>query len=64
MAGRVVLDDELPEGAEVTVIARDERTSADLDPELEAFLLAAQAECDRGEVISLQDLLLELRNAE
>lgn len=59
--GRVVIDAELPEGADVTLIALDEETF-EVSPELEAVLLESIAQGTRGETIRAEDLLGELRN--
>jgi hypothetical protein len=39
VGGRVELESELPEGAEVTVLTRDAEQTFEADPELEAALL-------------------------
>jgi hypothetical protein len=59
--GRVELDGELPEGASVTVIARDDETF-EADSELETILLSAIAQCERGDTIPLKQLLPDLRS--
>jgi hypothetical protein len=64
VAGKVVVDGDLPEGAEVTVLARDGEESFEVDAELEAVLLESIAQGDRGETISGEDLLQELRSRE
>ena len=64
MAGRVELDGELPEGASVTVLARDGNETFEADPETEKMLLEAIGQCDRGETIPLHQLLTELRSRE
>ena len=64
MAGRVELDGELPEGASVTVLARDGDETFEADPETEKMLLEAIGQCDRGETIPLHQLLTELRSRE
>jgi hypothetical protein len=62
--GRVELDAELPEGASVTVLARDGDETFQADAELERMLLEAIAQCGRGETVRLPDLLRDLRNRE
>ena len=64
MAGRVELDGELPEGASVTVLARDGDETFEADPEMEKVLLDAIAQCDRGETMPMDQLLNELRSRE
>ena len=64
VAGRVELDGELPEGASVTVLARDGDETFEADPETEKMLLEAIGQCDRGETIQLHQLLTELRSRE
>ena len=60
--GRIeILDEELAEGLVVTILAPEERGTFTLGPEAEAALLASIEEVDRGEVISGEDLLRELR---
>ncbi len=62
--GRVVVEAELPEGADVTLIAIDGEETFEVGPELEAILLESIAQGRRGEVISAEDLLRELRSRE
>jgi hypothetical protein len=62
--GRVELDGELPEGASVTVIARDDDETFEADPAAEKMLLDAIAQCERGDTIPLKQLLPELRSRE
>jgi hypothetical protein len=62
--GRVVLESELPEGVEVTVFTRDSEESFEADAELEAVLLESIAQGERGERISAEQLLRELRSRE
>lgn len=62
--GRVVLESELPEGVEVTVLTRDSEETFEADPELEAVLLESIAEGERGERISAEQLLREMRSRE
>lgn len=64
MRGQIVYEGELPEGADVTLIAEDHETGFDVDPELKAVLLEAIAGCDRGEKISADQLLRELQSDE
>ncbi len=62
--GQIVYEGELPEGADVTLIADDHEIGFAVDPELKAVLLEAIAGCDRGEKISADQLLLELQSDE
>jgi hypothetical protein len=62
--GRVELDGDLPEGASVTVIARDGDETFEADPATEQVLLEAIAQCERGDTVSMKQLLSELRNRE
>jgi hypothetical protein len=55
--GRVELDSALPEGASVTVLAREGDETFEADPETERMLLDSIAQCDRGETIPLTQLL-------
>lgn len=62
--GRVELEAELPEGTEVTVLARDPEETFEVDAELEAVLLESIAQGQRGERISAEELLREMRSRE
>lgn len=64
VGGRVELDGELPEGASVTVLAREGDETFEADPDTERMLLDAMAQCERGEAIPLTQLLGELRDRE
>lgn len=64
VGGRVELEAELPEGAEVTVFTKDSEETFYADPELEAVLLESIAQGQRGDRISADDLLREMRNRE
>jgi hypothetical protein len=61
VSGRVVVEAELPEGADITLIALDGEETFEVSPELEAVLLQSIAQGQRGETISAEDLLHELR---
>jgi hypothetical protein len=62
IGGKVVVEGELlVEGAKVTVLAHDEDETFEVSPEQEAALLAAIAEADRGELVSSDQLLSDLR---
>lgn len=60
--GRVEFDGELPEGASVTVIARDDDETSEADPATEKMLLDAIAQCELGDTIPLKQLLSGLRS--
>ena len=62
--GQVVVDAELPEGAEVTLLALDGEETFEVDAELEAVLLESIAQGERGETISAETLLREMRSRE
>jgi hypothetical protein len=64
VGGRVELDGELPEGATVTVIAREADESFEVDADSEQILLQAIEQCERGETMPVADLLRELRTRE
>jgi len=53
--------EDLEEGTVVTILAPEDRESFTLGPEAEADLLEAIAEADRGDFISGDELLRELR---
>jgi hypothetical protein len=58
VAGKVIVEGEpLPDGAKVTVIARDDAETFDLSPEDEAEILSAVAEAERGETMDAAQLL-------
>ena len=58
--GRIVVDAEFPEGADVTLFVNDDEETFDVTPELEAVLLASMAAGARGETIPAEQLLREL----
>ena len=62
-AGTVVPDEktDLPEGAAVTVLADTGDGEFDVPPELEADLMNALDEADRGDVIPASAVLARLR---
>ena len=55
---------ESPEGSLVTIVARGDEETFDVDPELEAVLLESIAEGERGEHISAEELFREMRSRE
>jgi len=57
----VVKSDPLPEGAVVTIVARDGDETFEVPPEFDAELLESIAQVDRGETISADELLERLR---
>lgn len=58
IAGKVVVEGEpFPDGAKVTVIARDDDETFELSPEEEAEILSAIAEAERGETMDVAQLL-------
>jgi hypothetical protein len=60
--GKVHVDTEnLPEGAKVTVLAREGDETFELGPEDEARLLAAIHEAERGETVSASQILQKIR---
>ena len=61
---QIVVDTDLPEGSDVTVLARDSEESFEVDGELETVLLESIAQADRGETIPAEDLLRDLRTRE
>lgn len=58
--GRVVVETELPEGAEVTLIALGDDETFEVSAELETILLESIAQGERGETISAEELLRDL----
>ena len=60
--GKIVVEgDPLPEGAIVTILAREVDETFEVPPELEAELLESIAQAERGETISAEELLKRLR---
>lgn len=62
--GQIVYEGELPEGADVTLIAREDEETFEVSPELRAVLLESIAQCERGETIAAGELLREMRSRE
>ncbi|MEA2240114.1 MAG: hypothetical protein QOC81_4838 [Thermoanaerobaculia bacterium] len=62
--GQIVYEGELPEGADITLIAREDEETFEVSPELRAVLLESIAQCERGETISADELLREMRSRE
>jgi len=62
IGGKIVVDgDPLPEGAIVTILARETDETFEVPPELEADLLESIAQAERGETISAEEVLKSLR---
>ena len=60
--GRVELTEaELPEGASVTVLLREDDETFEADDETERMLLESIAQCERGETVPFDSVLEELR---
>jgi hypothetical protein len=63
VAGQIVVEGEpLPDGSIVTVLARDDDESFELDATAEAELLLSLAEADRGELIPAEEVLRTFRD--
>lgn len=63
ISGRIVVEGEpLPDGAIVTVLAREADESFELDAAAEAQLLLSLAEADRGELIPAEEVLRTFRD--
>jgi hypothetical protein len=63
VAGRIIVEGEpLPDGAIVTVLAREVDESFELDATAEAELLLSLAEADRGELIPAEEVLRNFRD--
>ena len=62
--GHVVVEGELPEGTEVVLLALDGEETFEVNAELEAILLESIAQGKRGETISADELLREMRSRE
>ena len=62
VGGKVIVEgDPLPEGAVVTILAREADETFEVPPELEAELLESITQADRGETISVEEMLERLR---
>ena len=62
VGGKIVVDgDPLPEGAVVTILAREADETFEVPPELEAELQESIAQAERGETISAKEVLERLR---
>jgi hypothetical protein len=60
--GKVVVEGEpLPEGAVVTILAREADETFEVPPDLEAELIESIAEADRDETIPAVELIERLR---
>ena len=60
--GKIVVEGEpLPEGATVTILAREADETFEVPPELEPELLESLAQAARGETISAEEMLDRLR---
>ena len=58
VGGKVVVEgDPLPEGAIVTILAREANETFEVPPELEAELLESIAQAERGKTISAEEML-------
>jgi hypothetical protein len=62
--GRVELDEELPEGTHVTVLAAEGDETFEADAETEKMLLEAIVQCERRRTTPLTEVLSELRKRE
>jgi hypothetical protein len=63
VSGQIVIEEPLPDGSVVTVLARDPDESFELDPVAEAELLLSLAEADRGELIPAEEVLRVFRES-
>ena len=62
VGGKIVVEGEpLPEGAIVTILAREADETFEVPPELEPELLESLAQAARGETISTAEMLERLR---
>ena len=62
--GKIVYEGELPEGAEVTLLAHEADDTFEVTPELKAVLLESMAQCERGETISAEEFIREMISRE
>ncbi len=61
VGGRVELEGERPDGASVTVLARDSDETFEADEETEKRLLEAIGQCERGETLPLAGAIMGRR---
>jgi hypothetical protein len=65
VGGKIVVDGEpLPDGAVVTVLAREPGETFEVDAADEAELLESMAEGDRGETVPAAEVLRRLRTVD
>jgi hypothetical protein len=64
VGGRIEFEGEIPEGATVTVIARDGDETFEVNVETEELLLRSSEQCRSGRTVEMNDLLGELRTHE
>jgi hypothetical protein len=55
--------DSLPDGATVTILATEDGESFELNSAQEEVLLTAIAEADRGELVSVSEVLQQIRKS-
>ena len=61
VGGKIVVEgDPLPEGAVVTILARETDETFEVPPELEAELLESISQAVRGETIPVEEILQRL----
>jgi hypothetical protein len=61
VGGRIEPKCNLPEGSSVTILAHDSDETFEVDAATEKVLLDAIAQCQRGDTVSMSELLPELR---
>ena len=62
VGGKIIVDgDPLPEGAIVTILARESDETFEVPPDLEVELSESIAQAERGETISAEEVLRRLR---
>jgi hypothetical protein len=61
VSGHIDFEGELPDGAEVTIVAHEAGDTIEVDEETERELLLALAEAEQGEFFSAEQVLAELR---
>ena len=61
--GMIQIDNDLPDGTTVTLLAHEGDETFELDAAQESELLAAIAEGERGELVSAAELLGQIRRS-
>ena len=64
VSGQIIVEGTLPDGLMVTVLARDQDETFELDAAAEVALVLSLAEADRGELIPVEEVLRTFRDGD